>query len=71
MRLLIMRKFMVAYEEWGATEYDYDTEISQEEAEVMETEAKTLENEMSNDVQDAERALDTADSMEDLAIIAA
>lgn len=70
MRLLIMRKFMVAYEEWGATEYDYDTEISQEEAEVMETEAKTLENEMSNDVQDAERALDTADSMEDLAIIA-
>ena len=70
MRLLIMRKFMVAYEAWEGAEYDNDMEISQEEAEVMETEAKTLENEMSNDVQDAERALDTADSMEDLAIIA-
>lgn len=70
MRLLIMRKFMVAYEAWEGAEYDNDMEISQEEAEVMETEAKTLETEMSNDVQDAERALDTADSMEDLAIIA-
>lgn len=70
MRLLIMRKFMVAYEAWEGAEYDNDMEISQEKAEVMETEAKTLETEMSNDVQDAERALDTADSMEDLAIIA-
>lgn len=70
MRLLIMRKFMVAYEAWEGAEYDNDMEISQEEAEVMGTEAKTLETEMSNDVQDAERALDTADSMEDLAIIA-
>ena len=55
-------------EDWNDDEYDL--EISQEEAVVSEAEANDLASEMTNDGVEAERAMDTADSMEDLAVIA-
>lgn len=62
-----MRRFIVAKEDWNDEEYPLD--ISNEEAEVMAGEANEIANEINSETAEAERMMDVADSLEDMAVV--
>lgn len=61
------RKMVIAKEDWNDEEYPVD--ICTEEAEVMENEANEIAQDVQAETADAERALDVADSLEDMAVV--